>query len=92
MKTQTLPQIAVSSLVVIAACLILNIIQDRRAETEIQILWLMGLALYLLPWLVAIERENPKRAAIGLTNFLLGWTGLGWIFSLIWSFKRYDFR
>ncbi len=53
---------------------------------------LLGLFLYFLPWLSAIERDSPQRTAIGLTNLFFGWSLLGWVIALIWSAKRYDFK
>ncbi|MFA5828328.1 MAG: superinfection immunity protein [Candidatus Shapirobacteria bacterium] len=43
------------------------------------------LALYLLPTIIAFSKRKKNKVAIFLTNFLLGWTVLGWIISLIWS-------
>jgi hypothetical protein len=40
---------------------------------------------YFLPALIAGCRGHQNATAIFATNALLGWTGLGWIVSLIWS-------
>ncbi|MGY3234091.1 hypothetical protein ACVMAJ_000981 [Bradyrhizobium sp. USDA 4448] len=40
---------------------------------------------YFLPSIIAFGRGHHQRAAILLTNLLLGWTVLGWIAALIWS-------
>lgn len=42
-------------------------------------------ALYFLPTLVAWRRRHASVMAIGLVNTLLGWTLLGWLWSMIWS-------
>jgi hypothetical protein len=41
--------------------------------------------LYFLPTLIAFLRKHKNKLAIFLLNFLLGWTVLGWVASLIWS-------
>lgn len=45
----------------------------------------VGLILYLLPWIVAANRDHHNSAAIGVLNVLLGWTGLGWVIALVWA-------
>lgn len=44
-----------------------------------------GFVLYLLPSVVAASRGHKQAAAIIVLNLTLGWTGLGWIFALIWA-------
>ena len=46
---------------------------------------LIVLALYLIPALVAYNRQHPNAWAILILNLLLGWTVLGWIVSLVWA-------
>ena len=46
---------------------------------------LIVLALYLIPVLVAYNRQHPNAWAILILNLLLGWTVLGWIVSLVWA-------
>lgn len=47
-----------------------------------------GFALYFLPAIVARSRQHPNAAAILLLNLFLGWTFVGWVVSLVWSFIR----
>lgn len=54
--------------------------------TDIAVLLLM--AMYFLPWLVATMRQKRNSTAIGVLNLFLGWTGLGWVLALVWSFTR----
>jgi nitric oxide reductase large subunit len=58
-------------------------------EILIPLIWLLvaliGLALYLVPTIVAITRNHHNKAAIIALNIILGWTFIGWIGSLIWS-------
>jgi len=44
--------------------------------------------VYFLPAMVAISRNHLNAMAIFLTNFLLGWTGIGWVFAFIWAFTN----
>jgi Superinfection immunity protein len=38
---------------------------------------------YMLPWAVAVTRNRSNMAAIGLLNFLLGWSFIGWVVALV---------
>lgn len=42
-------------------------------------------ALYLLPTVVAFQRQTPNRVAVLALNILLGWTLLGWVVAFVWS-------
>jgi len=44
-------------------------------------------ATYFLPFIVACRHHKRNAAAIGMLNFFLGWTFLGWVIALIWAFK-----
>ncbi len=46
------------------------------------------LAFYFLPTLIASQRGHHSTGAIFLLNFLLGWTFMGWVAALIWSFTN----
>ncbi len=54
---------------------------------------LIGFLLYFLPSIIAFVRGHHSRIGIFLLNFLLGWSGLGWIVAFIWSLTpvRYYF-
>jgi Na+/melibiose symporter-like transporter len=45
-----------------------------------------ALLIGFLPTLIALLRGHDNTFAIFLTNLLLGWTGIGYIIALIWSF------
>lgn len=46
--------------------------------------WLLVLAgLYMLPTIVAAQRNHANLSAISLINVLLGWTLIGWIVALV---------
>lgn len=59
----------------------MEVIYLGGAETVV-----VGLILGFLPTLIALLRGHDNTFAIFLTNLLLGWTGIGWIIALIWSF------
>ena len=46
------------------------------------------IAIYFVPTVVALARHHRQSVAIFLVNFMLGWTLIGWIGSLIWSFTN----
>jgi len=41
---------------------------------------------YFLPWFIAWGRGHNNTVAIFVLNLFLGWTFLGWVFALVWSF------
>ena len=47
-------------------------------------------AMYWLPTIMAIVRQVPSVFGIAVFNFLLGWTGIGWIFVLIWALAAHN--
>lgn len=51
---------------------------------------LLGIILTALPIVIAAMRGHPNTAAIAAVTILLGWTGIGWIAALIWSFTAID--
>jgi hypothetical protein len=50
--------------------------------------FVVGVALYFLPTIIAWMRAHYNRIAILTLNLLLGWTVVGWIVSLVWSFTN----
>jgi hypothetical protein len=50
--------------------------------------FLLSLAVFFLPTIIAVARHHRNALAIFLVNFFLGWTGIGWIAALIWSVIR----
>jgi hypothetical protein len=43
------------------------------------------LFIYMLPYLVANNRDHNDQLAIGIFNLFFGWTGLFWLLALVWS-------
>ena len=45
------------------------------------------ITLYFIPTLIASLRKHNNSNSILLTNLFFGWTLLGWLICLIWSFS-----
>lgn len=43
------------------------------------------IVVYFVPTIVALARHHQQSVAIFLLNFILGWTLIGWIGSLVWA-------
>lgn len=60
---------------------------DRRdpAGVVLAIAWVITVVTigYMLPWAIAATRGKSNQAAIGILNFLLGWTFIGWLVALV---------
>ena len=50
--------------------------------------FIISLAIYFLPTIIAVARHHRNTLAIFLIDLFLGWTFIGWIVVLIWSFLR----
>ena len=47
------------------------------------------IALYFLPTIIVSTNDNhSNKVGLFILNLALGWTFLGWIFALIWSFNK----
>lgn len=46
------------------------------------------LFIYLIPTLLAAYFRKRNTNAIFILNIFLGWTILGWIMALVWSFTK----
>jgi hypothetical protein len=45
-------------------------------------------AIYWLPTIVAYRSGRRNTVSIGVLNFFLGWTFIGWVIAFIWAFKE----
>jgi hypothetical protein len=43
---------------------------------------------WLVPGIIATNRNHPKRIPIWLLTIILGWTGIGWVAAMIWACWR----
>ena len=55
---------------------------------EMFLLTVIAIVIYFLPSFIAMVRKNTQTLAIFILNLTLGWTGLGWIGSLVWAFVK----
>ena len=62
------------------------IITDSRTNpVEVTVAWIVTVLTlaYMLPWAIAATRGKSNSWAVGLINFLVGWTFIGWIAALV---------
>ena len=45
-----------------------------------------------VPTYIAFYRRHEHRLAIGIVNFLLGWTGIGWAATMVWALTEEIFH
>lgn len=53
--------------------------------------WLLKLTevyVYFIPTLMALFKKHNKFSAIFMVNLFLGWTVIGWVIALVWSFTN----
>lgn len=62
-----------------------SIVQARVGGAHVAIAWIFAVFSlgYFLPWAIAATRQKSNTLAIGLVNFLVGWTGIGWVAALV---------
>lgn len=53
---------------------------------------LIVLFLYLVPAANAYDRKHRNWPAILMLNILLGWTAIGWVVALIWSYTGKNYK
>lgn len=52
------------------------------------VLFMIGsVIMYFVPAIVAGAFKHPSATGIGVLNFFLGWTLLGWVIALVWAFN-----
>ena len=44
--------------------------------------------IYFLPAIIASSRSHHNSVSLFFANFLLGWTFIGWVACLVWSFSN----
>ena len=52
------------------------------------LLVLIVILLYFIPSFGAASRNHRNKAAIIVLNIFLGWSVIGWIAALVWSFTN----
>src|SRR5690606_3765957 len=63
----------------------LPIAPHQNSGAHIAISWVITVfsMFYMLPWAIAATRHKQNTGTIALLNLLLGWTGVGWIITLV---------
>jgi hypothetical protein len=52
------------------------------------VLFMVGsVVMYFMPAIIAGVFKHPSATGIGVLNFFLGWTVLGWVVALVWAFS-----
>lgn len=46
------------------------------------------LLFYFIPTFVAAEKKHRNEGAIGILNFFVGWTFIGWVICLVWALSN----
>lgn len=54
------------------------------------VIYLVCLAIYIFPSLVAFHREHRHRWLILLVNIAFGATLIGWLVALVWALNKFD--
>ena len=59
----------------------------RLGPWEVALLFsmLFGLAVYLLPTIIAAAKRKTNTLRIVLLNVFAGWSVIGWIIALVWA-------
>lgn len=48
---------------------------------------IVGLIIYFLPAIIAMNRKKTNTSAILALNLFLGWTFVGWVVALVWAYS-----
>ena len=62
------------------------ITNQRPPDTAVLVIaWVVAILSlgYMLPWAIAATRGKANQGEIGLLNFFLGWTLIGWVVTLV---------
>ena len=63
--------------------------KDELAQRGAAVVLLVPLAvIYFIPAYLAHKRHHENASAITVLNIFLGWTFLGWVAALVWSFTK----
>ena len=52
---------------------------------ELLVILVVGIVLYFLPTIIAMNRKKRNIDAIMILNLFLGWTFIGWVVALVWA-------
>lgn len=49
---------------------------------------IISLVIYFLPFIIALMRNHSQKVAIFFLDLFLGWSFVGWVVALVWSFIK----
>jgi Superinfection immunity protein len=61
---------------------IMTLADGSGAGAAAAIFFLFGLALYLIPTIIAVIRKVPNIGSVAVINIFLGWSVVGWVVAL----------
>ena len=70
---------------------ILGVISASPEVFIVSILLAILLIIYFIPSIIAFSRKCPSTLAITALNLFLGWTLFGWVASLVWALRNYNY-
>lgn len=56
-----------------------------QSPVTVTLIFLLFCLINLIPSIVAFARKHRSKWGIVVLNFMLGWTVIGWIITLVWS-------
>ena len=59
--------------------------EDILALMFLAVMAVIALAMYMLPGIIASNRDHENTATIWVLTFLFGWVGVPWWILLIWA-------
>ena len=54
------------------------------------LIFIASIPFYFLPSILAYKKNHTNKTAILILNLFLGWTLIGWVGSLVWTFIESD--
>ena len=75
----------VATAIIVLAVYICSLSTGGPLGVVIVLVSVLGLALYMLPTIIAVCRDHHQGGAIAIVNIFFGWTFIGWVVALAWS-------
>jgi hypothetical protein len=60
---------------------------DTAMGFALALFFFLAFLLYIVPAVVAWDRQHPQVRWIWALTLVLGWTGIGWLLALIWALR-----
>ena len=59
-----------------------------ESSSTVAMLFFIALAIYFIPFIIALFKRKSNTIAIFFLNLLAGWTFVGWLVAFIWSLTK----